>query len=454
MHLRFYFLFSILISLGCTNAQDLNTSPFSRYGLGELNSVLSTHFLGMSNASSSFSDAQNINIANPASYSGFFRYNPIFDVSVSGKSALYKSNYLNEENSSSASNAGLNNMLIGLPIQKNWGLVLGILPYSSMGYNATANTTIDSNSVSYKYTGDGSINRLILGNGFNIINKGDSLRIALGFNASYLFGTLNQMNSVEFNDNSYYNSRIQNQASLSSWLFDGGIQYFQQFRNALNSNRWFLRMGATYSLQSNAKTINDYFAYTYTYNFNIQEIPKDTLSFQEDVEGSVSIPDKMSFSISVGRNAQDKNVWDLAVQYTSSDWTSFNDNQLFLNQANLSLGAFDQWALGYRITPSLDWANTNKSIFAKSNYSFGFKKATSEVILQEKSLINYGINFGVSIPMLSSRSLSRLNLGCEIGRLGGLVENNIEENYLRFSLGFSMAPDTRYDRWFRKRKYD
>ena len=453
MHLRFCFLISLIISLSCTTAQDLNTSPFSRYGLGELNNVQSTHFLGMSNASNSFSDPQNINIANPASYAGFFKYNPIFDVSVAGKSSLYRSNYSNQENSSSASNLGLNNMLIGLPIQKNWGLVLGIIPYSSMGYNAESNQTLDSNAINYKYSGDGSINRLLLGNGFNLINKGDSIRIALGANVSYLFGTLNQLNSIEF-DNSYYNSRIQNQASISSWLFDGGIQYFQQFRNPLNSNRWFLRAGASYVLQSSAKTVNDYFAYSYTYNFNIQEIPKDTLDFEEDVIGEVTIPSKMIFSLSLGRNTQDKNVWDLAFQYTSSNWNTFNDNQLFLNQTNLPLGSFEQWALGYRITPSLDWANTNKSIFAKSNYSFGFKRAVSEVVVQNKSLLNYGINFGVSIPMLSSRSLSRLNLGFELGRIGNTAENNIEENYLRFSLGFSMAPDTRYDRWFRKRKYD
>ena len=453
MFYRFYSII-LLIALSISfKAQDLNTSPFSRYGLGELNTVLSTHYLGLSNASNSFSDPQNINIANPASYAGFFKHNPIFDVSVAGKSSLYRSNYSNQENSSSASNLGLNNMLIGLPIQKNWGLVLGIIPYSSMGYNAESNQTLDSNSINYKYSGDGSINRLLLGNGFNLINKGDSIRIALGANVSYLFGTLNQLNSIEF-DNSYYNSRIQNQASISSWLFDGGIQYFQQFRNPFNSNRWFLRAGASYVLQSSAKTVNDYFAYSYTYNFNIQEIPKDTLDFEEDVIGEVTIPSKMIFSLSLGRNTQDKNVWDLAFQYTSSNWDTFNDNQLFLNQTNLPLGSFEQWALGYRITPSLDWANTNKSIFAKSNYSFGFKRAVSEVVVQNKSLLNYGINFGVSIPMLSSRSLSRLNLGFELGRIGNTSENNIEENYLRFSLGFSMAPDTRYDRWFRKRKYD
>ena len=56
--------------------------------------------------------------------------------------------------------------------------------------------------------------------------------------------------------------------------------------------------------------------------------------------------------------------------------------------------------------------------------------------------------------MISSRSLSRLNLGFELGRLGDLEVNNIEENYFNFSIGFSLAPDTRYDRWFRKRKYD
>ena len=89
---RFYSII-LLIALSISlKAQDLNTSPFSRYGLGELNTVLSTHYLGLSNASNSFSDPQNINISNPASYAGFFKHNPIFDVSVAGKSSLYRSN--------------------------------------------------------------------------------------------------------------------------------------------------------------------------------------------------------------------------------------------------------------------------------------------------------------------------------------------------------------------------
>ena len=102
-------------------SQQLNTSPFSRYGIGELNSVESSHYFGWSNVSVAFSDPQYINISNPASYAGFVKHNPLFDVSLSGKSALYKSNYNDNETTSTGNNFGLNNMFLGLPISKNWG---------------------------------------------------------------------------------------------------------------------------------------------------------------------------------------------------------------------------------------------------------------------------------------------------------------------------------------------
>ena len=136
------------------------------------------------------------------------------------------------------------------------------------------------------------------------------------------------------------------------------------------------------------------------------------------------------------------------------DWTEFKDNSSFVSNNINSLGASSRLAVGYRITPNLDWSNSSKSIFSKSSYSFGYHQSKSKIIVNEKGLLNNGINFGISIPMISSRSLSRLNLGFELGRLGDLEVNNIEENYFNFSIGFSLAPDTRYDRWFRKRKYD
>jgi hypothetical protein len=64
------------------------------------------------------------------------------------------------------------------------------------------------------------------------------------------------------------------------------------------------------------------------------------------------------------------------------------------------------------------------------------------------------MTFGVSVPLLSSRSLSRLNLAFELGKLGTTNNGLIEDNYFKCLIGFSLAPDAKYDRWFRKRKYD
>ena len=125
-----------------------------------------------------------------------------------------------------------------------------------------------------------------------------------------------------------------------------------------------------------------------------------------------------------------------------------------MSSSDSPLGASSRLAIGYRITPNLDWSNTSKSILSKSSFSFGYHQTESKIIIDDKVLFNTGINFGVSMPMISSRSLSRFNLGFELGKLGSLENNNIEENYFKFSIGFSLAPDTRYDRWFRKRKYD
>ena len=124
------------------------------------------------------------------------------------------------------------------------------------------------------------------------------------------------------------------------------------------------------------------------------------------------------------------------------------------NQTSLPLGPSSTIAIGYRIIPNLDWSNSNKSILSKSTYSFGFHQTKSSILINDVGLLNNGINFGLSIPLLSSRSFSMMNLSGEIGRLGELVINKIEENYFKFAIGFTMAPDTRYDRWFRKRKYD
>ena len=449
--IKYNIIFLGLLSFSI-QAQVLNTSPFSRYGIGEMNNIQSSHYFGWGNITAPMSEPQYININNPASYASFLKHNPIYNVSLSGKAASYNSNYGGNETSSSGTHFGLNNLFLGLPITKNWGMVLGIAPVSSLGYEVRSTVPLDTSTVSYVFKGDGSVNRLMIGNGFNILNKGDTTRLAIGVNSSYLFGNLGRTSSVIFNYSNDYNTRLQYRSSLSGWSFDGGMQFYKKIKTA-KENRYFFNLGVNYSLNSNVSTQNDFFAYTFKYNFGVQELAKDTLETNSDTS-SITLPQKLEFGIVIGKSFKNKRRWDFGIQYSIMDWTEFRDNSSFVSNNINSLGASSRLAVGYRITPNLDWSNSSKSIFSKSSYSFGYHQSKSKIIVNEKGLLNNGINFGMSIPMISSRSLSRLNLGFEWGRLGDLEVNNIEENYFNFSIGFSLAPDTRYDRWFRKRKYD
>jgi hypothetical protein len=65
----------------------------------------------------------------------------------------------------------------------------------------------------------------------------------------------------------------------------------------------------------------------------------------------------------------------------------------------------------------------------------------------------YGISFGIGIPLLNSLSFSLLNIGLEAGKRGSIENGWIEETYFKLNLGLTIAPH-RNDLWFIKRKYD
>ena len=123
-----YNIIFLLVLVSSIHGQVLNTSPFSRYGIGEMNSIQSSHYFGWGNITSAMSEPQYININNPASYASFLKHNPIYNVSLSGKSALYESNYDENKTTSSGTHFGLNNLLLGLPITKKLGLSIRNYP--------------------------------------------------------------------------------------------------------------------------------------------------------------------------------------------------------------------------------------------------------------------------------------------------------------------------------------
>ncbi len=86
-------------------------------------------------------------------------------------------------------------------------------------------------------------------------------------------------------------------------------------------------------------------------------------------------------------------------------------------------------------------------------YRMGFRYLDSYLQLNDEQLSQYGISFGIGIPLLKAMSNSWLNIGGEIGERGTLKNDLLKEQYVNLYFGLTIAPLKR-DKWFRKNKID
>ena len=435
-------LLAFILAIILTQAsygQMLNNSPYTRYGLGEIMGTSTAPFSGFGGLSAPIADFKFVNVSNPATYSSLARYNPIFDVAVYGKSSNLKTGSESVKNSTFV----LRNFTLALPIAKKWGAAFGLMPYSTTGYNITDYQVLDGDSIANNYTGDGSINRAFIGAGCNIINQGDTLKLSVGVNASFLFGTLERERNVVFSNSTFYNTKVQEKNALRGVAFDGGLHFYQKMSTDLS---W--QFGATYSFGSDLKTSQDFYAYTYKYQLGVVEDEKDTIDFYDNVQGLTSLPTGFSSGVAVSYKK-----WMFGGQYEYKNWQQFkevvNTNELSEQRLKQS----NKFTLGFEYKPSAAYGDKNKSIFKKSIYRIGFHYGNTPIEIDSTQLTNFGMNLGISVPLISSRSLSMMNIGIGIGKMGTTENDLIQENYFKIIFGFSMGPSN-YDKWFRKRKYD
>jgi len=166
-----------------------------------------------------------LNFANPASFSAIDSTSFLFDAGISTDITTMKSAYNTEQ----AMYGTLAHLLFGFPIYRWWGMSLGILPYSDVGYNITQEQSTDDIGRTYTlYEGSGGINQAYWGNGFSV-TKG----LSLGFNVIYYFGTMNRLRKVYFPDSSatYINSNLENKIKISDLSIDFGAQYAVNLKN-------------------------------------------------------------------------------------------------------------------------------------------------------------------------------------------------------------------------------
>jgi hypothetical protein len=422
-------IFLLLLFSGTELLAQKNTnSPYSRFGLGEMSSKGFEKSRAMGGIGLGMRDKNQINYLNPASYSELDTLSFIFNFGLRSGLTKYKTSSLNNQNLT----VNLDHLAIAFPLTKWWKTSFGIMPFSSVGYSVTETGFLTNDvAVDYFYEGVGGINQLYLGSSFHLFEGLD-----IGFNAFYLFGSLDLSRTLQFPLNSEYSvARFDQRTIVHDFTYQLGLQYSKTF-----AEDYTFTLGAVYHLKTgvsadNSSTSRNIFDGN---SVNINDSTNLSTEFiMEELtdEGEITFPSK--YGVGFTFRYSDRVL--LGFDYYSQDWsnTSFFDQEQPLTNNN-SMHA------GLEVTPNPD---AFRGYHKRIHYRLGGHYENSYLQLQGEQLKDYGIGFGVGLPFRNTKT--SFNFAWDVGRRGTLNNNLIEENYMFFSFSVTL-----HDFWFLQRKFD
>jgi len=412
-------------------SQSTTNSPYSRYGIGVIRPQSFSQNFGMGGTGIGHRSDRSINLLNPASFSAIAV--TTFDLGFTNNSLWLEDG----TESQYQNNPYIDHIAFAFPILKNkWGMSFGFLPYSNMGYkyDEVINDSI-AGAISYYSQGEGAINKAYFGNGFALNIDSNSL-ISFGVNAYFLFGSMEQDEKIIYGDlpGSFNLWRV-NDVSVSDFGVDFGLQYQKRFKNA-EDEQYKFTAGATYTLANDLNAKRTEIIRSFSGNVDFGTI-KDTSKFDEDVEDIIQLPAELG----VGLSLEKQNTWLLSLDYKMANWGSIASNDaLYSYKSNYSLAA------GIQFIPKYDGHN----YLQRMAYRVGAKYSNSYIAVNNVDWSEYGITFGIGMPVRKSgSSYPRLNLGFEYGNRGTTDSGLIKEKFFNFNIGVTINA-----MWFGKRKYD
>lgn len=423
------FCFLALLGIGISGASLGQTirSPYSTYGLGNLQSNAASGHKIMGGLGIGGGSAQFINSRNPA----WLVRNQftVFDFGIEGQIR----NLSTDSASTQFGSGGLRNAGFVFPIIRQgkikWTTSVGMQPYSTVNYSNFAenifNAGAEADTSYFFYRGTGGLNQAHFSNGVAI-----GKNFTVGLKASYLFGSIIRESTSSFflgGFDASSNATLYERSAVQDFIFEGGVGYQAKLKENV-----FLTLGATYQLSANLNTRQ--FSRLDQRNASDQILSSDTLVNEELT--SQYLPERMGFGFSL----QKTRSWNFGVDFEMQDWTQYVDPY---GENDASLGQQYKLIVGGMITPDF----TSSNYLKRMSYGVGGHFEQTPIVVGSEGITDFGINFGLSLPV--SRLGSTLNLAVELGSRGTIDNNLLREEYVKLNLGIAYQ-----QLWFIRRKYD
>jgi len=423
---NFYlFLISLSFYCGSVNAQNQTNSPYSRFGVGDLQSNILSEYAAMGGTSIGSYNPNIINPYNPSSYSAFKANSFIF--STGGMHQTTKMQTTNLEQITN--NSSFSHLLLGFPLSKKIGASAGLLPFSNIGYILEDDSLYDDiGLVNYEYNGNGGLNVLYIGAAYNLTEN-----LSIGANANYLFGGLNRNKKVIFTDGETYNTRKTSSIFAKGFFYQFGLMYNKELNEKMH-----LTLGFTANNNAEISAKRSVLTETYEILSSIYEVAKDTIE-DYSISGCEDCNMILPQNLAVGVSLNMGNKWLLMADFSIQDWSEYR-----------MFGETDSLSNSMKFSGGLQYTADNMSVnkyWKLIKFRFGGKFRNSYLQLYNTQLNEESVSFGLGLPLRKTKS--EINLSVEIGERGTINNNLIKEQFLRFQIGLSLS-----DIWFVKRKYD
>jgi len=412
-----YILFFLLITGEVSLAQQTTSSPYSRFGMGDLNSQFSSVFNSLGGGGYAINDSKIINPFSPASYSSYQSNSFLFSTGINNETIDIQSLTDNQ----TVNNLSLSHILFGFPLTKKIGSSFGIIPFSSIGYSMQNRDDIFGADM--LYDGDGGISKVYFGSSLELHQN-----LSVGANASYLFGGLNRRKRLVFDDETIFNSRSNSLINIKGIYYEFGAVFSKKIDD--NNSQISISINTSNNTNVDAKRTN--LVETFEYS-GTNEIVKDT--FVNSVEkGSMILPKYTNLGL-----AYSLDKWLFVFDYSTQNWSDyelFEESDSLINSQRISGGL--------QYTPDISSVN---QFYKRCHYRVGLALNTTPLQINNTQLEDKSISFGIGIPIKKNKSTYDISL--ILGQRGTTSNNLLKENYVKIGLSMSFEGI-----WFVKQKYN
>jgi hypothetical protein len=301
---------------------------------------------------------------------------------------------------------------------------LGLLPYSSIGYDMQRRVEDDAliaeaGHTYYRYLGEGGITQGVLSIAGQI-----GKHLSIGGQMHYYFGSIDRYNIINFESGSGFSNLTSGQwLKVGNFGFSLGAQYEQPLNNDL-----ILTVGATYQFATKIGNRNIDFAYTTTGSL------VDTVRWDTNKDNLMSLP----ATISAGFSLNKPNRWMFGFDYVFQNWKPSGFEIRSTLQPKIVPSHLVR--TGFEWTPS---RTDFRHYYNRCSYRIGLSYENTYMQFSGHNINNISATAGLGLPI--NRWNNTLNFSAEVGRRGTTSDGLIRETYVKFSVSFSI-----YDIWFIK----